>query len=195
MKSPVQRILRFLALFLALIFAAAPAANAAGKDPVEINVIVALGGRFAALGQAQVISLHALEDVVNKGGGIQGRPVHFNIQDDTVTARSRAANRERRDGEARERVARSHRQHIVRGHRAALQERPGQLLLRADDSSAGRQLCVFVGRIESRSSRGSARVRARQRLEANRRDRDDRRDRRRQRRDVQRNARDRQVRR
>ncbi len=78
-----KTLFRSAALFSALVIGGSSAAVAAGpKDPVEINVILSLAGRFAALGQAQVISLHALEDVVNNGGGIHGRPVHFTIQDD-----------------------------------------------------------------------------------------------------------------
>jgi branched-chain amino acid transport system substrate-binding protein len=79
----LQRTFRIAVALCAIGIAAVSSARAAGSaDPIEINAIVSLAGRFAALGQAQVVSMHAMETMLNKSGGINGRPVHFNIQDD-----------------------------------------------------------------------------------------------------------------
>lgn len=51
-------------------------------DPFEINVIVPLTGTVSFIGQAEAGTLKVLEGVVNKSGGINGRPVKFVIQDD-----------------------------------------------------------------------------------------------------------------
>lgn len=50
--------------------------------PYEINVILTLTGPGTFLGTAQRNSLSVLEEVVNKQGGIHGRPVHFAFFDD-----------------------------------------------------------------------------------------------------------------
>ncbi len=71
---------------LGLVFALGLVASAIGTahaaDPYNIHVILPLtgGGAFAGNGQKQ--SLDALVDVVNKGGGIKGRPLHFIYHDD-----------------------------------------------------------------------------------------------------------------
>jgi branched-chain amino acid transport system substrate-binding protein len=51
-------------------------------DPYEINAILSLTGPFAFLGNTEAASLRTLEPLVNKSGGINGQPIHFNIQDD-----------------------------------------------------------------------------------------------------------------
>jgi len=55
---------------------------AQAADPYEIDAILSLTGTFAFLGNAEAKSLQTLEPLLNKQGGINGRPVHFNIQDD-----------------------------------------------------------------------------------------------------------------
>jgi branched-chain amino acid transport system substrate-binding protein len=55
---------------------------AQAADPYEINVILSLTGTFAFLGTAEAASLRTLEPLLNKQGGINGQPIHFNIQDD-----------------------------------------------------------------------------------------------------------------
>ncbi len=54
----------------------------ADQPPYEINVVLGLSGPSAFLGEAQQRSLKALEEVVNKAGGIRGRPVRFTFYDD-----------------------------------------------------------------------------------------------------------------
>ena len=81
MKYRLQRCLAALAV-LTLVAGpfSPPAAKAA--DPYEINAILSLTGPFAFLGNTEAESLRTLEPLVNKNGGINGQPVHFNIQDD-----------------------------------------------------------------------------------------------------------------
>jgi branched-chain amino acid transport system substrate-binding protein len=55
---------------------------ARAAEPYEINAILSLTGTFAFLGTAEAKSLQTLEPLVNKAGGINGQPIHFNIQDD-----------------------------------------------------------------------------------------------------------------
>ncbi len=62
------------------LFVTAPPAGAA--EPYEIDAILSLTGPFAFLGTAEAASLRTLEPLINKAGGIDGRPVHFAIADD-----------------------------------------------------------------------------------------------------------------
>ena len=66
----------------ALLSAVLTPAPAQAADPYEINAILSLTGAFAFLGTAEAASLKTLEPLVNKQGGINGQPIHFNIQDD-----------------------------------------------------------------------------------------------------------------
>lgn len=58
------------------------AAPALGAEPFTIPVIVSLTGPSSFLGQGTRQSLQALEDYVNRTGGIRGRPVEFVYSDD-----------------------------------------------------------------------------------------------------------------
>lgn len=73
---------RRFALFAAVVTLAMLPLRAVGADPFEINVIVPLTGGGAFLGRSEQIALGVAEEVVNKEGGIEGRPVHFVVQDD-----------------------------------------------------------------------------------------------------------------
>jgi branched-chain amino acid transport system substrate-binding protein len=64
---------------LATIFLLRPVQAA---DVVEIPVVLSLTGSAAFLGRGIQQSLHALEDLVNRTGGINGGPVSFVVQDD-----------------------------------------------------------------------------------------------------------------
>ncbi|HEY8800176.1 MAG TPA: ABC transporter substrate-binding protein, partial [Candidatus Limnocylindrales bacterium] len=64
--------------------ASTPAATTA--TPYEIHVILPLTGSAAFLGKPEQQALDALQGVVNKGGGISGRPVKFTYYDDASTA-------------------------------------------------------------------------------------------------------------
>ncbi len=59
--------------------AAAPPAG----PPVEINAILSTTGVGSFIGTAEAKALAVLEAEVNAGGGIHGRPLHFNVLDDT----------------------------------------------------------------------------------------------------------------
>lgn len=72
-------LLRALALVFAFAFCVAPVRAA---EPYEINVIVAATGPLALLGGDEQAALRLLETIVNKGGGINGQPIHFVFYDD-----------------------------------------------------------------------------------------------------------------
>ena len=55
---------------------------AAQPAPYEINVILALTGAAAFIGNAELKSLQLLEAITNKNGGIKGRPIKFVVADD-----------------------------------------------------------------------------------------------------------------
>ncbi|HEV8020666.1 MAG TPA: ABC transporter substrate-binding protein, partial [Candidatus Lustribacter sp.] len=54
----------------------------AQSAPYEINTILALTGPAAFIGGSEQKTLAILEELVNKSGGIKGRPIHFVIVDD-----------------------------------------------------------------------------------------------------------------
>jgi ABC-type branched-subunit amino acid transport system substrate-binding protein/photosystem II stability/assembly factor-like uncharacterized protein len=69
------------ALLLAIgIFGAAAPARAA--DPYEIQAILPLTGQAAFLGKADVNALNAIQGLVNRQGGVRGRPISFVVSDD-----------------------------------------------------------------------------------------------------------------
>jgi branched-chain amino acid transport system substrate-binding protein len=57
---------------------------AAAGEPVNLNVIIPLSGPGTFIGKSQQDALTAMEAVVNKDGGIRGRPVHFIVHDDAT---------------------------------------------------------------------------------------------------------------
>lgn len=57
-------------------------ATYSAEPPYDINVVMGLSGGNTFIGAAQQTSLKVLEDVINKQGGIRGRPIHFNFFDD-----------------------------------------------------------------------------------------------------------------
>jgi branched-chain amino acid transport system substrate-binding protein len=76
-------VVRTLAAALALAFAvfSAPAPGRAA-DPFEIPAIMPITGPGAFGGKEQQKTLQALEDYVNRTGGIRGRPLKINFLDD-----------------------------------------------------------------------------------------------------------------
>jgi branched-chain amino acid transport system substrate-binding protein len=74
----VRNLLAILAV-LTICFAAARAAD---KEPFVINVIDPLTGSSAYLGNQLHTVIQLYEQVVNRQGGINGQPVHFNFFDD-----------------------------------------------------------------------------------------------------------------
>lgn len=76
------RILPFL-LALVVLLPLGPTRPAAAQNaPYEINTILALSGPAAFIGGSEQKALAVLEQLVNKDGGVRGRPIHFAIQDD-----------------------------------------------------------------------------------------------------------------
>jgi len=70
----------FVALALLLAFSTLAPASGAG-DPYEINAILPETGRGAFMGRGFAATLGVIEDIVNKSGGIRGRPIKFVIAD------------------------------------------------------------------------------------------------------------------
>ena len=69
-------------LVLAIAMISAPARAAVSGPPVEINVIIPLTGSGAFIGKSQQKDFELAEGIVNRTGGIRGRPVKFVIADD-----------------------------------------------------------------------------------------------------------------
>ena len=75
------RLLRFLfGALCALTLAVAPTFGGAA-DPYEIYSIQAMTGGLAFVGKAGSDALQAYEEYFNKSGGINGRPIHFILED------------------------------------------------------------------------------------------------------------------
>lgn len=72
---------RCLALAGAVLLCFAPA-TAQAPQPVTIDVIINNTGSNAFVGESYTTALRVLEQLVNKTGGIQGRPLHFDFHDD-----------------------------------------------------------------------------------------------------------------
>jgi branched-chain amino acid transport system substrate-binding protein len=83
--KPARRamLLALGALALAFTFGAARGAQAA--DAYDIHVIVPMTGGASFVGLGQKASLEALQEQVNKAGGIQGHPVNFIFHDDQTS--------------------------------------------------------------------------------------------------------------
>ena len=56
--------------------------TASAAEPYEIDAILPQSGNGAFLGSAQMVSLKILEDLINKRGGVAGRPLKFVYLDD-----------------------------------------------------------------------------------------------------------------
>jgi len=74
---------RLAIIGIALALCLVPALRAFAADPYDIDVVLPITGTFAFVGTTHQHELQVLEGVVNKQGGIQGRPVHFVFHDDT----------------------------------------------------------------------------------------------------------------
>jgi branched-chain amino acid transport system substrate-binding protein len=81
-----MKLYRYGVLALAAAFAgfSVPAARAATPtgQPLEIPAILSLTGPASFLGKSEASALALVEDQVNRGGGIAGRPLKFVVQDD-----------------------------------------------------------------------------------------------------------------
>lgn len=79
----MDRLLKKLFTVAVMFALAGGAVGAAGAaDPITLDVLLPLTGPGSFIGKAGQDALTALTLVVNKDGGIRGRPVHFDIRDD-----------------------------------------------------------------------------------------------------------------
>lgn len=75
--------MRLLLILLALATCAGGLMRAsAAEPPIEIDAVLSLTGPVAFLGKSEAELLQVAEEVVNRSGGIKGRPIHFAISDD-----------------------------------------------------------------------------------------------------------------
>ena len=81
----VSPLLRRLAVYAALIALPVVPQATLAAEPFTLNVILPLSGFGAFLGKSEQAALGVAEDVINKQGGINGRPVHFVYSDDQST--------------------------------------------------------------------------------------------------------------
>ena len=82
MPSPRAARLPAVAIVAALLVAAARPVPARAADVYDIPTIMSLTGSAAFLGKSEALALQLVEQLVNKQGGIKGRPIHFALQDD-----------------------------------------------------------------------------------------------------------------
>ncbi len=73
---------RIVLALTALVLAAIGTVPVRAADPYDVYILLSLTGAGAFLGQSEAKSIAAIETVANRKGGINGRPVHFVIQDD-----------------------------------------------------------------------------------------------------------------
>lgn len=71
-----------MAIFASLALCVPAARPTLAAEPLTLYAILPLTGAAAFLGKEEQQSLELIEKLVNEKGGIKGRPIHFNIQDD-----------------------------------------------------------------------------------------------------------------
>ncbi len=71
-----------LGLICSLLSIAGVQRPVAAADPFEIDAIMSVTGQGAFLGSEEAGTLQVIADIVNKAGGIQGRPIKFAVVDD-----------------------------------------------------------------------------------------------------------------
>jgi branched-chain amino acid transport system substrate-binding protein len=82
--SPALALRTILAIVLALATAGAPRFGSAA-EPYEIDAILSMTGGGSFVGHDVAQALEGLADVVNRTGGIRGRPVKFVVHDDQTS--------------------------------------------------------------------------------------------------------------
>lgn len=75
-----QRLLSAMAV--AALLCTLPLSRSSAAEPYSIDVIMTQTGSNAFLGKDFIDTIHVFETLYNKKGGINGRPVHFEIHDD-----------------------------------------------------------------------------------------------------------------
>ena len=84
----IRRKVLLLAVLTAFVALWVPQRSVAAGDPIELDAILSLTGPGAFLGSAEQSGLLQAAEEVNKAGGIAGRQVKFNIQDDGSNAQT-----------------------------------------------------------------------------------------------------------
>lgn len=74
--------LRVGTLFVALAVVAVSTGSGAAEAPYEIDAIMSRSGAYAFQGEEGIQALTIIENLTNKGGGINGRPIKIVILDD-----------------------------------------------------------------------------------------------------------------
>ncbi len=74
--------LRIGMLFAAFALVASTAGSRAAETPYEIDAIMSRSGPYAFQGAEGIQALNVIENMTNKAGGIDGRPIKFVIWDD-----------------------------------------------------------------------------------------------------------------
>jgi branched-chain amino acid transport system substrate-binding protein len=74
--------LRIGMLFAAFAVVASTAGSRAAETPYEIDAIMSRSGPYAFQGAEGIQALSVIENMTNKAGGINGRPIKFVIWDD-----------------------------------------------------------------------------------------------------------------
>lgn len=85
MRLVAIRLLPFVARIAAPLLAAlliVPGLPVRAADPYDIQAILPLSGQGAFIGKADVNALNAIQGLVNRQGGIAGRPINFVVSDD-----------------------------------------------------------------------------------------------------------------
>jgi branched-chain amino acid transport system substrate-binding protein len=85
----MKRILVLLAF--SFVLAAASIHKAHAAESYDLHVILPLTGGGAFVGNGHRQSLDTLAELVNKSGGIGGRPLHFVYHDDQSSPKSRSS--------------------------------------------------------------------------------------------------------
>jgi branched-chain amino acid transport system substrate-binding protein len=67
---------------LGLLIVGLVTSGARAADPLEINVLLPLSGQGTFIGTEQLKAVNAIEALVNKQGGINGRPIKFVVGDE-----------------------------------------------------------------------------------------------------------------
>jgi branched-chain amino acid transport system substrate-binding protein len=73
---------RVVAACLVLLVTLAPAASVRAADPFVVDVILPVTGAGAFVATVEVNALNVAEQMINKAGGVRGRQIKFNVQDD-----------------------------------------------------------------------------------------------------------------
>src|SRR5271169_2157407 len=83
----MNRLLRAVAAGLfTVVLAASSYGASAQQQPIRIGAILSYSGPSAPLGLPQINGLKMAESEINAHGGINGRPIHFEIVDDEAKA-------------------------------------------------------------------------------------------------------------